>query len=448
MCCCKLILVGLLFLGLSGFAFGAPCTCGTPDVAPDEVYTCQQQASFGACFQDWMTSDGWCCQSCRFDIPEYCVGDENKGVQSYLNYTLIGNVGSAAEVFADVVVAEDVFTAANALQRAIALDIRTASRATAEAMEKAPKKVAQVLTIVLGYGNSEIDDSFVGSLATASARYYTKSVAEALFQSSNGGYSQLVSEAIKTAARMHSRSAAESLSEVVALGIANSTAVVNALSDAVGEKNNFTLEAAAETIAIVSENSGAELGAYLINNILLKGGEILLKYLSEKIVGRQCIAVGEALSKALDSSATKDELSTAISKLIAQAPCLKGCCGAIQPAVIAPPAVDVPGIETTPVTSATNGQPEPATNGQPEPAVVDTVQTIQDISSVVVPCPRLRCSRLSGNCCNGQPSVLGDSCVGIARREYKFIGVCKVRGQDAAVVSPTSRGQDCYCEPQ
>eukprot|EP01023_Acetabularia_acetabulum_P022187 TRINITY_DN2190_c0_g2_i1.p2 TRINITY_DN2190_c0_g2~~TRINITY_DN2190_c0_g2_i1.p2 ORF type:complete len:428 (-),score=86.14 TRINITY_DN2190_c0_g2_i1:778-2061(-) len=419
--------VGLaIIFGVLGLISGAPCTCSTPDVAPDESYTCAQQASFRSCSSDWMVPRGRCCQACRYDVPDYCIGDADENVEQYLNYTLFGDVGSAAELFA-LVAFGDVNKAANALSRAIALDIRTASRASAEAMKISPEEIGQVLATVLGFGEPQISSSYMSSVATAAARYYTTGVAQTLIKSADSGNLDLISEAIKTAARMHTNSAAKSLSDVVALGEVESGAVVDALNQAVVQFNNETLQAAAKTIAIVSEGS-VDLGAYLINKILLSGGENLLIYVSEAAQsGDRCAAVGAALSNAYDLTSSKQALSSAISKLIARAPCLQNCCGNIKSAVvIRQESAELPAMT-------------------PEPVVVEETKVIQEISSVVVNCPRLRCSRFSGTCCNGQQYVIGDTCIGSGRREYKFTGVCKYRGRDALVVAPTSRGFDCYC---
>lgn len=45
---------------IGGGGGGGACDC--EDVAPDGSYTCEQQAGFGQCGQDWMK--GWCCRSC------------------------------------------------------------------------------------------------------------------------------------------------------------------------------------------------------------------------------------------------------------------------------------------------------------------------------------------------------------------------------------------------
>merc|ERR1719221_1615945 len=40
----------------------APPGGSCSDVAPDNVYTCQEQAEFGKCGKSWM--QGWCCETC------------------------------------------------------------------------------------------------------------------------------------------------------------------------------------------------------------------------------------------------------------------------------------------------------------------------------------------------------------------------------------------------
>eukprot|EP01025_Chloroclados_australasicus_P060307 TRINITY_DN7725_c1_g3_i1.p1 TRINITY_DN7725_c1_g3~~TRINITY_DN7725_c1_g3_i1.p1 ORF type:complete len:446 (-),score=46.66 TRINITY_DN7725_c1_g3_i1:566-1903(-) len=438
-------LVVVMLVSVIGSSYGQSCTCSTPDVAPDETYSCAQQKSFGKCLESWMISGGFCCQACRLEVPDYCIADGDKDVSEYLNQALIGNVGGAAKKFV-VLVKKDVQVAANALQRAVEIDIRTSARSTAEALAANPRKVAQVLSIVLGLGNPSLEKMFEGTLATAASRFEVKAVAQLLLELSDVGYKYWLQETIKIAADMQPDSAANSLALVVAEGVGKSTDIVEALVASLEEQKNDTLLATAETIAIVSDSSGANLGAYLVNKVLPSGGRVLQTFLAQAAEKEnRCNKVGDALAKAQESTNNFKDLSTAISEMMVEAPCLVGCCGTIQPALVPVAAPVSQAIEPQQPESQDTFSAVPAGVTSTDAEKVDASEVLLDVSSNLIPCPRIRCSRFIGNCCNGVSVVLGNTCLGIANRQYTYTGVCKIGGKESLVVSPTRGGIDCYC---